>query len=142
MIEQTNNVQGGDNVREALIKAIKEVHLGSSVAPKKGTPKKTKWYDVVTEDNVITGKRKAKHIGMVPPSKKTSHSVESIVDNAVSGSSYTEKLRLTLTLGMKVKIQYRRFDGKATVHTHTTNQSGWQEPSSRSTNEEWKSSGT
>ena len=57
LIEQTNDVQGGDNVREALIKATKEVHLGSSVAPKKGTLKKTKWYDVVTEDNVITGKR-------------------------------------------------------------------------------------
>ena len=111
LIEQTNNVQGGDNVREALIKAIREVHLGSSVAPKKGTLKKTKWYDVVTEDNVITGKRKAKHIGMIPPSKKTSHSVESIVDNAVGGSSYNGKVKPTLKLGMKVKIQSRRFDG-------------------------------
>ena len=42
LIEQTNNVQGGDNVREALIKAIREINLGSSVAPKKGTLKETK----------------------------------------------------------------------------------------------------
>ena len=111
LVEQSNNVQGGDNVREALIKAIQEVHLGSSVAPKKGTLKKTKWYDVVTEDNVVTGKRKATHIGMIPPNKKTSHSVESIVDNAVGGTSYNGKVKPTLKLGMKVKIQSRRFDG-------------------------------
>ena len=66
---------------------------------------------MVTEDNVVTGKRKAKHIGMIPPSKKTSRSVESIVDKAVGGSSYNGKVKPTLELGMKVKIQSRRFDG-------------------------------
>ena len=40
LIEQTNNVQGGDNVREALIKAIREVHLGSSVAQERNPQEK------------------------------------------------------------------------------------------------------
>lgn len=51
LIEQTNNVQGGDNVREALIKAIREVHLGSSVAPKKELSRKqsgTTWSQKTT----------------------------------------------------------------------------------------------